>query len=546
MGSFLQSLRHNWKSGLTVSLVSMPLSISLAAASGVTPLTGIITAIWAGLVASIFGGSHYNIVGPTGALSGLIATYLLVHGSSSIATLTVLTGVFILAAYLLKLERYLIFIPSGVIHGFTLGVAGIIAFNQLNYSLGLHDLPKHEAFIVNIFESLGHVQDASWETFLIFVAFLITLLTVRRMVPRLPGVLILAPIGILVGYLSATAVIPLQLQTLGSTFGTVEFALFQKPEFALTIPVLSSALAIALIAILETMLSAKIADGMTHTKHKERKEMLGLGLANIVSGLAGGIPATAALARTSLNIKTGATSKLSATVSSVILIVISLLFLRYFSYIPMAVIAAILVFVAIQMVETEHLVKFYRYEQSGFWISILVAIITFAKDPIMGILFGTGASLLLFVEKLSHGQFEMRLNTTDQGLVKSISGDELKEVEESGDVALYSIRGKLVYINSRAHVARFEQNLLKYKVIILRLRGVYFIDLDGAEALDEIISIILQRNQQVCLTSVNSNVSELLAEVSPHYLQMTKDGLVFAKTEDALRHWGIEPDDPKK
>jgi MFS superfamily sulfate permease-like transporter len=135
----------------------------------------------------------------------------------------------------------------------------------------------------------------------------------------------------------------------------------------------------------------------------------------------------------------------------------------------------------------------------------------------------------------------MSLNTVEEGLIKSVAGDELKEIVENADIVLYSIKGKLVYINSGAHVARFEQNLSKYKSVILRLRGVYFIDLDGAEALDEIMAIIEERGQQVCLTSLSEHVAGLLSEVSPHYRKLADKGLVFAKTEEALRHWGIEP-----
>ena len=125
-----ENIKNNIKSGLTVALISIPLSVSLAVASNASPLIGIITAIWAGLVAAIFGGSHFNIVGPTGALSGIIATYVIVHGLGGLPVLSVVTGVIVLVAYFLKLERYLVLIPSSVIHGFTLGVAFIIGLNQ--------------------------------------------------------------------------------------------------------------------------------------------------------------------------------------------------------------------------------------------------------------------------------------------------------------------------------------------------------------------------------------------------------------------------------
>lgn len=176
MKHFFDKAKENWKSGLTVSLVAMPLSISLAVASGSTPLIGIITAIWAGVVAALFGGSNYNVVGPTGALSGLIAAYVVAHGTSALPTLTILVGLLVLMAYALRLERYLILIPSSVVHGFTLGVAMVIGFGQFNAALGLYGLPKHENFFSNLVESFRHISQTSTVTALIFAVFLILLL----------------------------------------------------------------------------------------------------------------------------------------------------------------------------------------------------------------------------------------------------------------------------------------------------------------------------------------------------------------------------------
>ncbi len=538
--NLLGNIQKNWKPGLTVALVAMPLSISLAVTSGSTPLVGIITAIWAGLIAALFGGSNFNIVGPTGALSGLIAAYVALHGVGGLPSLTIFTGIFILMAYALHLERYLIFIPSSVINGFTLGVALIIAFGQFNAAFGLYGLPKHESFFANLLESFRHLPQASFTTLIVFGVFLVLLFILRYIFPKFPSPLILSPFGVALGYMTTVGIVPLpDLATLESVFGDISFYLIQAPHFEFSISLVIAAAAVALVAILETMLSAKIADGMTHTKHNERKEMFGLGLANIASGLAGGIPATAALARTSLNIKSDATHKTSAALSALFLVLIAFLLLPFFKYVPMAVIAAILVFVAANMIEREHFIRFYRYQRSSFWIALSVAAITFYQDPIVGIIFGTALSLILFMEKLSRGQFDLKLNTFESGVVQSFSGDSLAEISEHADVLLYSIKGKLTYINSRAHVSRFESNLSKYHIVIIRLRSVYFIDLDGAEALDEIISILQRQGRRVCLTSLNENSVSLLNQVSSGYRDLKRQGLVFTKTEQALKHFGV-------
>jgi len=535
----LENIKMNLKSGLTVSLISIPLSVSLAVASGATPLIGIITAIWAGLVAALFGGSNFNIVGPTGALSGIIATYVILHGISGLPVLAILVGLMILLAYFLKLEKYLILIPSSVIHGFTLGVAFIIGLGQLNFALGLQNLAKHESFLSNLLESLKHVNETSVSTIFIFAVFLLGLMLFKKFTPKVPGAIILAPIGILLGYLSNVGTIPVTIQTLGGKFGDINFSFFLKPHFEFSFFMLETAAVIALIAILETMLSAKTADGMTKTKYNERKEMLGLGLANIVSGFVGGMPATAALARTSLNIKTGATHKTSGVLSVISIAVISALLLGYFKYIPLAVIAAILVSVAIGMIESEHYEKLWQYEKSGFFVSLFVAFVTVIIDPIYGILLGVSISLLVFVDRISRGHFRIKVNSFKDGVVYSDSGMKLKEIEENADVLLYSFSGNLCYINSRAHISRFDSTLAKYKHVVLRFREVYFIDTDGIEAFDEIIDIIKSRGQQVIVTGISKNILPVLKELSVNYQKLEDDGLVFNKAEQALKYLGI-------
>ena len=542
MNTVMQRLRHNWKSGITVSLIAMPLSISLAVASGSTPTIGILTAVWAGLLASIFGGSDFNVVGPTGALSGLIATYVALHGAADLPSLTVVAGALILVAYLLRLERYLIFIPSSVIHGFTLGVALIIASNQFNSALGLSGLPKHERLISNLRESLRHLSDVSWTAIAVFAVFLSLLFVLKRVIPKIPGALLLSPFGIGLGYLASRSSSVGDLATLGSAYESIEFKIYVGHSYHFSQAILSSAAAIALVAILETMLSARIADGMTDTSHDERKEMIGLSLANIASGMAGGIPATAALARTSLNIKSGANHRTSAALSSIALAFVSFFLLGTFKFIPMAVIAAILVYVAIQMIELEHFERLYRHQRSGFWISIAVAAVTFYEDPTVGIFFGTAVALLLFVERLSHGHFHMTLSSFDDGHVQAITDGKLEQVRDDAviDAVIYSFKGNLAYINGRAHLTRFEQDLHSYGVIILRLRSVFFVDLDGVEALDEIFDLLEHRGQQFCVACVNPPVASLLEEASAEYRTLLECGLVFETSQDALDYFAAK------
>lgn len=532
-----EKIRTNWKSGITVALVSIPLSISLAIASGASPAAGIITAVWAGLMASIFGGSNYNIVGPAGALSGILAGFALTHGAELLPTLAVFTGVFVIVAWVLRLERYLVFVPAPAIHGFTLGVAILIAFGQMNSALGISGLPVHEKFGQNLMETISNMQLFSLPTFVVFWLFLICMFFVLKNLPKVPPVIAVAPAGLVLGFASVNNLVPWDLAVLGQRFPNLSMGSWSFGSLSWDPSLVVAGLTVALVAILETMLSAKIADTMTGTKYNKRSEMLGLGLANIASGLFGGLPATGVLARTSLNVKSGATDKMSGTINSIAVAIISILFLSYFKYVPMAVIAAILVFVAVRMVEKQHFEKLWKYERIGFWLALLVGLVTVWEDPIVGILMGTAVSLIILVEKMSRGQFELVLNSTKQGIVHRTVGDKLEEIKQHGETLVYSIKGQLLHLNAESHVRRFEHDLAQYKNVVLRLRELYFLDLEGVECISEIIDVVSKSGKTVVVTGVNPVVAEMLAE-SRQYEDLRARGLVFEKSTQALKYLG--------
>lgn len=524
----LKKIQHNWRSGITVALVSLPLSISLAIASQATPVAGIITAIWAGLIASLFGGSNYNIIGPTGALSGILATYALNHGAQALPALALITGICILLAWLLKLERYIIFVPSSTIHGFTLGVAFIIALNQLNFALGLKSLAPHDTILANTYESLRHLTTMSWPTFMLFLSALLALHLFANI--KIPGAIIVAFIGIGIGYLSHIEILPYAFETLGTKFGTIHAQLFAWPTFHLHQPLVGTGIIVAIIAIVETMISARIADGITHTKHPKRKELFGLGLANIASGLCGGIPATAALARTALNIKSGATDKLSQTISSICMAIIALLFLTFFTYLPLAVVAALLVMVAIRMIEAEHFFRLFHHDKTNFFIALLVAVITVYEDPIIGIFIGTAISLFIFMEQISHGHFNA-ITAERQSTTQAL--DTPHQIPTN--VFIYAIKGQLAYINSQAHCARFESNFPDYTYIVLDLRELYFIDMDGIDAIDEIADLITAHKSQLYIIDAPLMITAQICTQSKHYKQLKTNHHIFTDLETTLQ-----------
>ncbi len=538
MNNILRQISQNWKAGLTVALVSVPLSLSLAIASGATPIMGIITAVWAGLAAAIFGGSNYNVVGPAGALSGILAAFALTSGAEMLPMLAICTGVLIFVFYIFRWDKYLVFIPSSVMHGFTLGVGLTIALGQMNAALGLKGLPVHESVIANLGESFSHLGQTEMPSLILFVLMLTLLFTLVRWLPRVPGAVVVAVIGITIGYLSEIQMLPFTVQTLFSKYGTFKATLIQMPSFdisTLNIDFLKVVFTVTIVAVLETLLSAKIADNMTNTRFNQKRETFGLAIANILSGLAGGLPATGVLARTALNAKSGATSRYASGINAIFVMLIALLLFQGFQYMPLAAVASILVFAAIRMVGPEHFKQLFRFDQSSFWLAMLVAGLSFGIDPMVGILVGATISLLEFVHHLSRGQSELTLHK-DKKMFARIPHHRLGEYKDQSDVTVYRFAGELTYFNGKSHEDAIKE--ITAGTVVLSLRNLFYIDLDGLETLHEIIKDQEKSGRAILITGASECIKPMLEKTS-WFRQKEKDGTVFENTRDALKSVGF-------
>ncbi len=294
----------------------------------------------------------------------------------------------------------------------------------------------------------------------------------------------------------------------------------------ITLSLIETSAVVAFVVVLETLISGKVADGMTKTKFNQRKEVLGVGLANIASGLFGGIPASGVFARTAINVRTGATSQWSQGMNSIVVALLSLLLLPYFKYIPLSIIASILVYASIRMVTGEHFKKLYRYEKTAFWIAMAVAAITVVVDATMGILVGTLVSLLVFAKKISTAQCNVTVGATSP-IPQEGSSEEIK-----GDSIVYRFAGELTYINSKSHIERLR-NITTDKALVLNFRNLFYIDVDGIEALDEIFEDLNRRQQSVFVTGLN----EYLMKFFTHhawYETLLKEQRVLGTTNEAL------------
>lgn len=501
----LNEIKNNWKSGVTVALVSIPLSFSLAIASGAGPMAGIITAVWAGLMAGIFGGSNFNIVGPAGALTGILVGYTMTYGAGILPFLAILSGVVIFIIWLLGWDKYLVFVPSSVIHGFTLGVALNIGLGQFNSAFGLTGLPGHETAVANLFESIRHLNLINPSAFIPFLVGLGMLFFFLKVKPLWPGSIILAILGIIFGYLSIHHYLPFVFQTVGTKYPNLSGNLFAFPSISklitnesfsklhglsqiLTLAKFSTV--IGFVAVLETLISAKTADGMTKTKFNQKKETLGVAIANIASGIFGGLPASGVFARTALNVKSGAKSNYSQIINAFTVGVISVIFISGFNYLPLSITASILVYTAIRMVAAEHFKKLFRFDKTTFSLSLAVAILTYGIDATTGILVGTLVALLMSANKLAN---------TDLGSEQD--PDNFNPEEDKSKAIVYRIAGPLTYFNSKSHIERIE-GLSNKKPVVLNLRYMNYIDVDGFEAMEEILDMLNEKRVPVYISGV--------------------------------------------
>lgn len=417
-----QKFIENWKSGITVGLVSLPVSISLAVASGSTPSAGIMSAIVSGIVMGILGGSNYNILGPTGSLTSFLQNCCLKYGMSSLPYFAMVAGAYTFLLRMYSLEKFIDLFPIPVNEGFTLGIALVMMIGQINNIFGIGTIKKTEYIKTNdgaeatitidelenedklldkLIDNMSYLTDMKPFTFFVFLLFFISLYFLLRKYPHIPWMIISAVVGIVFGAVFQG------LDTLKTKFGQLSFYLCDfsyltsKPlYFILDIRLWIDAIPIAFVINLETLISAKIAESMTNTRFHKKRELMALSSSNFISGFLGGIPVSGALARTALNIKSGATHKYSSAISSLVMLILSVIFISLISFLPLAVVAAQVCIVAIRMVNFDSLNNMYTKDRTQFVNAALIGIICCLKDPITACVFGMLIYLALFCENL--------------------------------------------------------------------------------------------------------------------------------------------------
>lgn len=528
----LHSLQKDIISGLVVGIIAIPLGMAFAIASGVKPEYGIYTTIIAGILISLFGGSKFQIGGPTGAFIPILFGIIMTYGYENLLIAGFMAGIILFLMGIFKLGVLIKFIPRSVTIGFTSGIAVIIFVGQIANFLGLTDVKNHEYFLQNLREISHHIDTINLYSLLTAGICLLTILIMPKWLPNIPSPLI----GLVFSTLVATFLYPNDIATIGSTFGTIPSSLPHFDVPAITLDriqlLIGPAFVIAFLGAIESLLSAVVADGMTNSKHNSNRELMGQGIANMITPMFGGIPATGAIARTATNIKNGATSPLSGIIHGFVVLLVLLLFAPYASKIPLASMAPILMIVAWNMSERR---VFFQLLKTRTGDSLVLAI-TFLLTVFLNLTWAVGIGLILaiiiFTKRMSDIMVTAKVLPNPE---HKVDAQIVTESHDCPQISIYNVEGPLFFGAAQT----FQQsimNTINYKpnVLLLRMGKVPFMDMTGESYLSSIIHDF-SKNGVVLISGLNtqpknvlmkSGLYDLIGET--HFFEHTGEAINYA------------------
>jgi len=518
-------------SGILVGIVALPLAIAFGIASGVSPEKGIITAIIGGFIVSFLGGSRVQIGGPTGAFIVIVYGIVQQYGINGLMIATIMAGVILIIMGFAQFGSIIKFIPFPVVVGFTSGIAVVIFSSQINDLFGLNISNVPADFIEKWIEYFNSFSSTNHETLGIASLALFIIVFWQKISKKIPGSI--------VAILVTTALVQifqLNVETIESRFGEIP-STFPAPsipsiDIATIKNLIMPATTIAILAAIEALLSAVVADGMIGGKHKSNMELVANGVANLFSPIFGGIPVTGAIARTATNIKNGGRTPISGIVHAITLLIIMLLLGKWAKLIPMATLAAILVVVAFNMSEYHIFRRLLKSPKSDVIVLLTTFGLTVIFDLTVAIEIGMILAVILFMHRMS--------NVTNISIITN----ELKDTEESEDVN--SIQNKIVPVGVEVYeingpfffgaATKFKEIMQRVenppKIMILRMRNVLAIDATGLNLLSEIIEENKREGIKLILSGVHAQ--PLFALTQYKIIDEIGEENIFGNIDDAL------------
>jgi SulP family sulfate permease len=506
--------------GIIVGIIALPLAIAFGIASGVTPQQGLITAIVAGFLISFFGGSNFLIGGPTGAFIVIVAGIVAQYGMQGLIIATIMAGVFLILMGVFKMGAIFKFIPYPIVVGFTSGIALTIFSTQMKDFFGLPlDLQVPAGFIpqwICYFQNLGNIN---WVEFAMSLFCLVICFSWSKVTKKVPGSLIALIVGT-VASLLLSRFAGVELATIGSKFPELANGLPMPkpvaPQFDqdTIIGLVSPAFTIAILCAIESLLAAMVADGATGKQHHANTELIGQGIANIITPLFGGIPATGALARTMASINNGGKSPVTGIIHAVVLLLIYLFLMPYAVYIPLSCLAAILVQVAYNMSEWKTFKYLLRGDKSDVSVLLITFFLTVIVDLTVAIEVGVVLAIVLFVRRVMQTSTVSVLQghevaATEDAETASLENTDMLDIPSG--VEVYEIDGPF-FFGLASRFEELESRNKATKVRIIRMRKVPFIDSTGINNLRNLCERTHKRGVTVILSGVTDKVHESLVK----------------------------------
>ena len=527
------SFKKDLFAGITVGIVAVPLALAFAIASGATPSQGIFTAVIAGFFISFLGGSRYQIGGPTGAFVIIIYGIIAQHGYDGLLIATIMAGIILIFLGIARVGSFIKFIPYPVTTGFTAGIGVVIFSSQIKDFLGLTYKETSPEFIdkwISIFSNLSTINISSAA---IGIGTVIIILIIRKMSTNIPSHVVAIVISTAVCFF-----LGLNAETIGDRFGTINavFPSFTVPEVTIDKirALFPAAITIALLAGIESLLSAVVADGMTGSHHKSNTELVGQGVANILSGFFGCIPATGAIARTATNVRAGSVTPLSGMIHAVFLCLFILFFSFLIEIIPMAALAGVLLVVSVDMMGIKNMANLLSSPKSDVVVLLTTFILTIVIDLTAAVQVGVVLAALLFMKRMSDVTSMGKINfDASEKTAQDIADPDAtsnKDIPEG--VEVYEINGPFFFgvadmlINTLEHIGKTP------KVFILRMRNVPAIDATGEHALENFYNTCKKAGTQLVLSGVNPVPYATLKKM--HFIEMIGEENVTNHIDKAL------------
>ncbi len=492
--------------GVTVGLVALPLAMAFAIASGLTPQAGIYCAVVTGFIISLLGGSKMQIGGPTGAFVVVIAGILAKHGIHGLFLCTMMAGVMLVIMGFTGLGKAVQFIPRPVVMGFTNGIAVLIASTQIRDFFGLRLEHNPGEFFARMKELLEHAGTISLPATGLAIASLAIILLTPRVSKRVPGYIVAMVAGTV-----AAALLHLRVETIGTRFGGIPSGLphLDVPEFhtSLVLPLISSAVTIAMLGAIESLMSAVVADNMSGDKHNPNVELIAQGVANIISPIFGGLPATGAIARTATNIRSGAKTPVAGIIHSLTLLAVLLFAAPLARFIPMAVLASILFVVSYNMGQWGETLRLLRINKSAVAVWLVTFALTVMADLTTAVEFGMILAALTFIRSVAE---TTSVSPVTKDYILTGRAHVLHDKHIPDYVEVFTVQGALLFgAAQKLEVILHGLNALP-PIVILRLRGMSAMDSTGLGAIEDIASRLHDTGRHLLLCGAKEQPSRLI------------------------------------